>query len=489
MAPTIAQDRDLGRAQRFDLANDAVATPEPAPTARATPHSVAAHTKGICVFERLDRRVEAIGHVTMGSIQTIRSGTCTHPAGDRLVVREATSRSGIGASKSQVAHCSVARRRDLAGHCLRERAEHHVHDALRGFDVPAGNGCGHLRVHERPLRRDHLQRTNCAVIRRDRKRHDHSKTVHHGRQRDGINGVHASGHLLARSGKVDSRLLAIYGDRNDDGQWPISLTVVVHAVLEFVDAVRNLLDRFPDHPFGVILQVTHVGLHRIDAVLACDGNESSLTGTVRRDLRCQVSLPLYGRAHIGEDQVQNVLDHLTITDEAQGWNPDSLLIDGVRQRHRSGGDAAHIGMMCPIRHVERRRIISFHVDRLNQRDIREVGATAKRIVDDHYVSRLHRDVRDGSLHRQRHRAKVHGHMLTLCYHVTIAVEHSAGVISSLFDVRRERCTAQGDPHLLRGGVEQVAKNLERYGVPTSFASHTPSMSMEPPNPVEWSFSQ
>ena len=109
------------------------------------------------MLERLDRGVEAVGHVAVGGVQPVGVGTGTHTAGGGLVVGEGFPVARVDAANREVGHGAVAGCRDDVGDRPGKGTENHVDDALRGFDVAAGDRGGRQGVDQRAFGRDHLE--------------------------------------------------------------------------------------------------------------------------------------------------------------------------------------------------------------------------------------------------------------------------------------------------------------------------------------------
>jgi hypothetical protein len=60
----------------------------------------------------------------------------------------------------------------------------------------------------------------------------------------------------------------------------------------------------------------------------------------------------------------------------------------------------------------------------------------------------------------RHRAEVHGDVLGLHDHLPVGVEQRGGGVAALLDVRRVRGVDQHDAHLLTGGAQRAADDLQ-----------------------------
>src|SRR5581483_5454421 len=78
----------VGRREKLELANDAIAAAMPARAARSRSDFVALNPHWVEMLESFHRRVPAIGHVRVGCAQTIREGGRAHTARDGFVISE-----------------------------------------------------------------------------------------------------------------------------------------------------------------------------------------------------------------------------------------------------------------------------------------------------------------------------------------------------------------------------------------------------------------
>ena len=78
-----------------------------------------------------------------------------------------------------------------------------------------------------------------------------------------------------------------------------------------------------------------------------------------------------------------------------------------------------------------------------------MGATEKRIIEDHLVTRTPGDARDDTSHRKRHAAQVHRDVRGLRAQRTIDIEHRAGEVQAVADIGENaalRSTSPISPH-------------------------------------------
>jgi hypothetical protein len=114
--------------------------------------------------------------------------------------------------------------------------------------------------------------------------------------------------------------------------------------------------------------------------------------------------------------------------------------------------------------------------RCDQRNVRQMCATAKGIVQHYHIPWLHRARVNCSPHRHRHRSQMHRHVIAHCNHLACTVENRAGVVAPLFDIGRKCRAPQGCAHLFCNGVIQVPENFQFDGITPHEAQCTTSRS-------------
>jgi hypothetical protein len=128
--------------------------------------------------------------------------------------------------------------------------------------------------------------------------------------------------------------------------------------------------------------------------------------------------------------------------------------------HRARLRAADIGVMRPRRDIGDVPAVSEYG--CDDRYVGEVRAVGKRIVDDDDIAVVETaGRRDCLLDRAQHRAEMHRNVLGLRDELRLGVEHGAGGVHALLDIRRERGALQDGAHLIGGRFERIAQHLER----------------------------
>src|SRR5579863_2037695 len=191
----IGEQADSGIDQAFEFADETVPAARRATPAGVSANPILSDAQWIVGFERLDRRVECISHMSMQSRSAGSAGGSASAAGDGLVVGELAGAKTIVAADREIRHRARAGGWHAIRRGLRQRAEEHIDDALRGLDVAAGNRGGRERIDDRAGRRDQLDRAHQAGV------GGHGlggETLHHiesGGECDRVIGVDRAAHL------------------------------------------------------------------------------------------------------------------------------------------------------------------------------------------------------------------------------------------------------------------------------------------------------
>ena len=111
---------------------------------------------------------------------------------------------------------------------------------------------------------------------------------------------------------------------------------------------------------------------------------------VRRHLRRQISPPLIRCPHIAQHDIQHTLVGPTRLPQLGRRNNHSLLINLGRHRHRSRRHPSHIRVVRAIGRETYQLLFSTdpRVNRRDQRNIRQMRPTQKRIVHPDHIAHL-----------------------------------------------------------------------------------------------------
>ena len=114
-------------------------------------------------------------------------------------------------------------------------------------------------------------------------------------------------------------------------------------------------------------------------------SQPPLAGPASRNLRGQVAFSFGGSAHVGQQQRHHVPLEPSVLENLDWWNPQPLLINLSRGPHRARQRPANIGVVRPVRCVERRPSASRQIHRHHHSEIRQMSPAGKGIVEYHHI--------------------------------------------------------------------------------------------------------
>ena len=155
--PRRARARERGRCRRDSV---------PAPCSFGD--LVAHHAHGKLAFDRLDRRVQRVGHVALDRIDSVGGRSRAHSAAVRFVKGPGAAVAAL-AAEHHVAHRPAAARSNSLRRGLRQRLQDDVGVARARLDVSARDRRGPARIEQRPHGHVHVDRTKAAFVHRDRR--------------------------------------------------------------------------------------------------------------------------------------------------------------------------------------------------------------------------------------------------------------------------------------------------------------------------------
>src|SRR5207253_1402716 len=124
------------------------------------------------------------------------------------------------------------------------------------------------------------------------------------------------------------------------------------------------------------------------------------------------ALAFPGRAHIVEDQREQILVQNTAANEFYRRYANPLLPNLATQTHRSGKSAANVGMVRAVSYIEDRLAVAFIEDRHHERDVGKMCPTLIGVVQDCYIGWFEgKRVKSGP-DRHGHGAKMNRHIIT-----------------------------------------------------------------------------
>ena len=181
-----------------------------------------------------------------------------------------------------------------------------------------------------------------------------------------------------------------------------------------------------------------------------------------RDLGVQIAEGHLWQAHVGGDHVEQIIGALARAIDPQAREPQALVEDlGRLGRERAGNRAAEFG---PVGHRDGKGgELALDEHRLDDPDVRKVGAAGEGIVRDVDVARLHgiAELADYGLDVALEGAGEHGDAVGLGQELRLGVGQATGEIQDLVNHRAHRGPRQHEPHLIGDGHKLVADDLER----------------------------
>ena len=163
------------------------------------------HAKRIGVFEGFDGRVEGVGHVGVMAAGAVRLRRGSMTTGDGFVIGVGLAGARIDSTDGQVVHGAGACGGDAIGQSRSERTHERIDDALRGFDIAAGNGCGRTRVDDGARGSEDLDGTHEAGGGDGAAGQQAAEDIENGGPGDGVDRVDAAGNLRVGAGEVNDQ--------------------------------------------------------------------------------------------------------------------------------------------------------------------------------------------------------------------------------------------------------------------------------------------
>ena len=371
------------------------------------------------------------------------------------------------AAQGHIVHRALAGGGDAVGQCLGQRTQHHVDDALAGFDVPGGHRSRKVGAQHAVWRRHDGDRLETAVVDRDVFLCQQSHTVPRRRADDRLDCIQVARHLWCAPCKVNRHPGSVHRDRAADRDPEFALPVSFERVLIHVRPCRDACDRRFDHAPRIVHQRLCVGLHPRPSVHRCERQQPLLPHTLRRQLSLQVSPPFIRRAAVGRDQGQQSLCPLPACHQLDRRDHDPLLVQLGAQRQRAGCHATDIGVVGAAGDVKAH--LPADKDRRHHRHVGQVSPAVVRVVEDDDVARRKGAYSfDGRGDRGGHAAQVDRNVRGLGDHARLGVKYGAAEIQPLLDVGTEAGALQGHAHLFcDGGKETLeyrqADRIDRRG--------------------------
>ncbi len=160
--------------------------------------------------------------------------------------------------------------------------------------------------------------------------------------------------------------------------------------------------------------------------------------------------------------------HAAAAHQQHRRNADAFLINFARQRHRTRAHASDVGMMRAVRHVKCGFAVPLQEDAGDRGDVGKMRSAAEGIVQNRDIAGPEIECLSGALHRKRHGAQMHGHVIAHRHGFALGVVDGAGIIAAFLDIRGKRSLAQHRAHLFGDGDQQMPEQLQFDRVGLSF---------------------
>ena len=226
-----------------------------------------------------------------------------------------------------------------------------------------------------------------------------------------------------------------------------------------------------DRLLRVVLHVTHVRGHHVQAELAHQLSQLGHALLVRGDLRPQVrevGAGVTGRElGRGEQLHGGRLAQLAAAGQPPVVDQHAFLVDpGAEGRHGTRGDAADLGVMPAGGHEEQDVLPIVIKHRGDHGDVGQVRAAVVGVVEHVDIAGLHAPAVTAQHHFDAlaHGAQVHRHVRGVRDELPRRVEDRTGEVEAFLDVDRVRGALQPHTHLLGHGHEQVVEDLQHHRV-------------------------
>ena len=251
-------------------------------------------------------------------------------------------------------------------------------------------------------------------------------------------------------------------ERQTDGDVLVALAVVVQHVLEPVDAVGYLPQRFHRESLAVGIECREPRRIALAATLRDELGQALQAGAYRAQLRRDVAVRLAGVARRAGDAIEDRTIQRAATDQVDGLDDHPLLVEPRRHRHRAGRLGANIRVMGAV--GDEGGELTADVQRRDEGDVRQVGAPEERIVEDHHVAGRPGQATDDVPHGKGHAAQVDRDVGRLRAQPAGRIEDRAREVEAVADVGREGRVAQHHAHLVADGLEPAREDVQLDGI-------------------------
>ena len=270
-----------------------------------------------------------------------------------------------------------------------------------------------------------------------------------GARRDAQGRVDRPFRLPGAAREVGHHLVALHEHVDPDVVGNVLDAVVLDHVLEGITAIGKVGDLGAHPPLGIVHQVLAGPLEDLLAIFFDQLGRASHAEIDRADHGAQITVILARRAHVGEQQLPDLVDvHSFLLDldwrHADAFVEDLGRLAGERARHH----AADLGDVADA-HREAEKL-AVDEEWLEEGVLRTVQAAPVGVVvqdDVAVLDRVERDLLGAGLDQERHAADHRRAELGAGDHVALVVGERAGEIEPLVEDRRVGRLHEQDAHL------------------------------------------
>ena len=345
-----------------------------------------------------------------------------------------------------------------------DRAEQRHHQRHRHFPVQHDRAVRRHRADDGSWRQHHVDVAECTRGERAQRIKRQLEGDEHRGLRVQRAGVDAGARLARGAAEIDLDMLAALGDlRAHDILFVIPRAVAVDAVLGFVHAVRQLVERVAHRLGAGVDAVAHRAEVGIDAVARNALLDQPLAELQLAENRHDVRIQQRREARVVEQQAEGRAHGQVIRVQQHRAEHETILVDiRLRAAEATRYHAAHVELVGA--HVEESDQSIAGEHRPDEAQIVDVRADAVGIVADQHVAGfqvLRPVLFDGVAHGVRHRADEHHQARADGRHRVVEIRragHGDREVVPVADDRRERVEHEPRAHVLHGIAQPVAEH-------------------------------
>ena len=322
----------------------------------------------------MDGRLDGVGAVFRGP------GAVAAAHGFHVAVIGFFSR--IVSGKTQVADNALPAGGNSAGQCLVHGGEGEFGSELREF--PRANHGGRPRGGEHGIiGTRHLHASVEAVVDQDAGIDQALDDDRDGRQGRRACGVQRAGLLRGGSGDVKRGVSFANSDRDGDPDRFVVESVAVAVSGGFIFTGRQRGDFAARPPFRVVEQFVEKRDDLSDVITVDQFSDAPRAHQVCSHLCAQIASGLLGRAHVLQNEAQDVLVDFTAPHDFRGRYDDAFLVDFTVYAQAARRASPHVHVVGHVGEVPEPVLTG--INRRDEGDVVEVAASTMWVVKDNAV--------------------------------------------------------------------------------------------------------